>query len=116
MNPTPLVIIIVATLAFESLMFGNELAGSAFPPLAPVNFGACGGTGNAFTDIACVLYQTFLVIGNVVLVFFGIVMFLWNLVSFNVPGTPWFVRLVIGSSFGGSILLIIAGLFRGTRV
>lgn len=110
-NPIPVLAIVLLTLAFEGLLFGNQLAGASFPASSTVDFGGCSGSGLDY--IGCVIGNTFSFIINVFKIIFGVVAFFFNLVSFNVPGAPWFVRLFLGGVMGGALLWSIAGLFRG---
>lgn len=122
-SPIPVLMIIVATLAFEGLLFGTDLAAASFPTIESPSFDIqdCqDGTIPFFSqldDIACVIGSAFLFAAKflqaIFLTLFGVVVFLFNLISFNVPGAPWYVRLVVGSAFGGAIMWAVAGLFRG---
>lgn len=123
-NPMPVLAIIVLTLAFEGLVYGAGIAQSSFPESTQVSFGGCsfepgGGipflsdVGEAVGYIGCLLGNAFNLVVNVFKVILGTVIFLYNLISFNIPGAPGFVRLIMGSLLGGGILLTVVAIFRG---
>lgn len=114
--PIAILVVISLTLGFEGLIFGQDFLASSFPPLLTVNPGSCGPVNNivdATFWIGCQIGQIVLFVGNVFLVIGGVVLFLFNLVSFNVPGAPLFVRFVVGTAIGGTLIWSIAALFRG---
>lgn len=118
MNPIPFLAIILAVLAFEGLVFGQDLAASSFPTPSDVDFASCTADGvwNAgfgFGFIGCVFQQVLNVIVNFFKFLYGTAVFFFGLISFNVGGAPLFVRFFLGSIFGGTILWSLAGLFRG---
>lgn len=105
-SPIPVLLIVVATLTFQAMLFGSELAEKSFPTLEEPEAGDCDGFLDGF---ACGVDY----VVNFISVVFGVVAFFFNLVTFNVPGAPWFVRLLVGGAIGGSIVWSVATLFRG---
>lgn len=116
---SPLVVVVIAlsTMGFEALVFGEELAASSFPDFLPVNFDECDDSGSGFFSfddrIGCFFANVGHAIANFFIFLYGAGVFFWNVVSFNVGGAPWFVRLVVGSIFGGTVLWALVGVFRG---
>lgn len=99
-------VVILATLSFEGLVFGGELAEQSFPKFEQPNEGDCSG----FLDgVACFFGW----IVEVAKLIFGTVVFLFNLVTFNVPGTPLFIKVVLSGGIIGSIVWCVATLIRG---
>lgn len=91
----PLLAVLSCSLAFEGLVYGQAIAEASFPTLsAPTN----------------PLEVLFGVIG---IVFGGIVFFL-NLLTFNVPDAPTWVRVPFATIFGGGLFFLILGLIRGS--
>lgn len=111
-SPAPIILVVALTLVFEGLLFGSSIANTSFPAASSVDFGSCGNVGG-LDLIGCVISNAFNAVVNVFKVIIGAVVFFFNLVSFNVPGAPWFVRMVVGCAIGGSIIWAIAGMFRG---
>lgn len=111
-GPLGLLLVIALTLGFEGLLLGSSIVSESFPAASTVDFGSCSNAGG-LDKIACVIENAWNFVVNVVKVIFGVVALIFNLVSFNVPGAPWFVRLPIGACFGFGLLWSIASLFRG---
>lgn len=111
MNPIPFLFIIVGTLTFTALIYGNELAAQSYPEMRDVNFSEC--DGGALETMACLFKNVFLTIGNAFAFIFGSIAFLWNLVSFNIPGAPTFIRFFLGSTLGFGLVWSIVVLTRG---
>lgn len=102
--------VVFLTLAFEGLVFGGELASQSFPQ--PIDSGtACSGTG--LDLIANCVFAFFEGVLNVFRVIFGVVAFIWNLITFNVPGAPDYVRYPVGGIIVVGLVWSIAGLIRG---
>lgn len=101
MASSPMVVlsVIVLTLVFEGLLFGEELAEASFPSFEQPE-------GGGFFDVLDAVLA-------IVQAIWGTVVFVFNLVSFNVPGAPWFVRAPIGFILGGGLVWSIATLVRG---
>lgn len=109
-GPIAAILIIAMTLAFEGLLFGSTIAEQSYPALIPASFSTCGG---GIDGIACYIGTFFLFVANLFIGIFGTAVFIFNLISFNVPGAPWFVRTVVGAGFGLTLGWAIASLFRG---
>lgn len=98
MNPLPVLAIVTISLVFQGLLFGQEIAERSFPTFEKPEEGAWGALEAA---------------GNVLLSLWGVVVFLYNLVSFNVPGAPWYARVIVGGITGSAVIWSIATLVRG---
>lgn len=110
-GPVGVLLVVVATLGFEGLLFGSQIADQSFPQLLPMAFSSC--TGSGLGLIGCWIGSALAFVANVFLTIFGAAVFLFNLISFNVPGAPWFVRALVGTGIGGALIWSIASLFRG---
>ena len=110
-SPLPFLIIITLTLTFEGLYFGQDLFTNSYPEFKEVNFGAC--TGNPLDVIGCWFANIGAIIANIAAAIFGTVVFFFNLLSFNIPGTPPAIRAILGTIFTGGIIWSIASLIRG---
>lgn len=109
LNPLPIIAIITATLIFQALIFGEEYADKSFPEYEEITAACTDNDDSFFSGFACVVQQ----IGYFFRVVGGVVLFLLNLVSFNVPGAPWFIRVIVGGLMGTGIFWSAATLFRG---
>lgn len=112
MNPIPVLFLAMGTLVFTSILYGNALADESFPNATVVNFGQCGNEGG-FGALFCPLWNVFLYIVNIFKIIFGAIAFVFNLVTLNVPGAPWYIRAMYFTFFGGTITWSIASLLRG---
>lgn len=109
LSPLPILAVIVCTLVFEGLVFGDTLAEKSFPEFEEVEETCAEGGDGFFAGIECFVAKVvfFLrVIG-------GVVAFFFNLITFNVPGAPWFIRAVIGTFMTAGIGWSVATFFRG---
>jgi hypothetical protein len=109
MNPLPIIAIITATLVFQALIFGEEYAEQSFPNYEEFTSACDDGDDGFFSGIYCIFQQ----VGYFFRVIVGVVLFLFNLISFNVPGAPWFIRVIVSGILGGGIFWATATLFRG---
>lgn len=107
-SPVAVLSVILCTLAFEGLLFGTELAEKSFPSFDAPAERNCGAL-QFLCDTADAVAAAFAVIQGI----WGVFVFFFNLLTFNIPGAPWFVRLVAGGALGGGIIWSLAGLFRG---
>lgn len=98
-NPVPILAIITIVLTFEGLLFGEELAQYSFPEFNEPESGGFFGILDALLAIVQAVW--------------GAVVFFLNLLTFNVPGAPWYVRLPIGAILSGGLIWSIAVLIRG---
>ena len=114
MASSPLVVlsIVFLTLAFEGLVFGGEIASQSFPKPeeAPAS---CGEGDDALSRIANCITSVVYGIVNTAKVIFGVVAFLFNLITFNVPGAPAYIRFPVGGIIVVGIVWSVAGLIRG---
>lgn len=94
-----LLVVIILTLTFEGLLFGEELAERSFPSFEEPS------SSGFFAVLEALL--------SIVKVIWGTVVFLFNLITFNVPGAPWWVRLPAAGVLGGGLIWSIAILIRG---
>lgn len=111
-SPLPVLIIVVGVLVFQALLFGGELAEKSFPTIKNEE-GTTEDCDSVFGDFGCGVRNVLQSIWNFFRVIGGVIAFFFNLVTFNVPGAPWFVRLVVGSFIGSALVWSVAGLFRG---
>ncbi len=93
-SPIPVLAIIALTLMFEALLFGDELAEQALP-----EFEQPDGILDALIGIVESVW--------------GMVVFLANLLTFNIPGAPFWVRIPLATITGGALVWAIATLIRG---
>lgn len=116
--PVSILLIAVSVIGFQSLMFGTSLVESSV--IASIEYTECTADddvnriGDAFKNIACYIGNFFKFLGNVSLVIASVVRFFFNALTFNIPGAPIVVRIIVGTAFIGSIGWAIAGLSRGT--
>lgn len=91
--------VILLTLTFEGLLFGEQIAERSFDGFSePRSGGLLGGLDAILAVVQGV---------------WGVVVFFANLITFNVPGAPWYVRLPVAGILGGGLVWSIAVLFRG---
>lgn len=102
----PLLFVIIGSLVFEGLVYGAEIAEETFAEFAEPEDRDCSG----FLDgVACVF-------GFVIDVFqaiFAAVVFLFRLITFDVPDAPWWIRVPIATVLGGGLILVVVQIFRG---
>jgi hypothetical protein len=91
--------IILVTLTFEGLLFGAEIAEQSFPSFDEP-------TSTGFFGVLDALLA-------IVKAIWGAVVFFFNLLTFNLPGAPWYVRLPVGGLMFGGLVWSIASLVRG---
>lgn len=99
-----LLFVIMATFAFEGLVFGEELAEESFGEIEESTPGAC--SDNNFGCIIDFISDLF---SSIV----GAVAFLFNLLTFNIPDAPWWIRLVLVGVVDGGAVLLIVSILRG---
>ena len=98
-NPMPVFAAVLLILAFEGLLFGADLAERSFPSFEEPR------TGGFFAALDAIL--------AVVKAVWGGVVFFFNLITVNVPGAPWYIRLPVGGILGGSLIWSIMEMVRG---
>lgn len=98
-SPVPILAIIILTLTFEGLLFGSEIADRSFPSYEEPQSGGFWGALDAVVAVVQVIW--------------GAVVFFFNLITFNVPGAPWYIRVPIGAMLGGGLVWSLATLIRG---
>lgn len=91
--------IVLLTVTFEGMIFGQELAERSFPTYEEPQSSGFFGVLDALLAIVKVIW--------------GAVVFFFNLITFNVPGAPWWVRLPVGGLIGGGFVWSVATLIRG---
>lgn len=118
-NVAPVAILLIAAgvLAFQAVVYADEYATQSIITSVdtPECVGDFSGIVGATALIACRIQQGFLFIVNVFLVIFSVVRFMFNAITFNVPGAPFYVRAMFATFFIGSLGWSIAGMFRGVR-
>jgi hypothetical protein len=106
--------IVGLTAVFMGLFLGQSLAEQSYPPFFNVNFGSC--AGNPLSVIGCWVSNVGALIINLFIFLYGTVVFFINILTFNVPGAPSWIRTIIGTLMGGTVLWSIAtALFRGSK-
>ena len=98
-SPIPVFVPVLALLAFMGLLFGEEIGEEGFPSYERPDSGGLLGVVEA--------------VGGVLQMIWDVIVFFFNLVTVNIPGTPWFIRLIVGSIIGGTLTWSIATLIRG---
>lgn len=91
--------IVLVTVAFEGLIFGAEIAERSFPAFDQPQSGGF----FAVLDALLAIVQTI----------WGAVVFFFNLLTFNIPGAPFWVRVPVGGLIGGGFVWSVATLVRG---
>jgi hypothetical protein len=110
----PSLAIVGLTLAFMGLLFGQSLAESSYPAFKSVDFGAC--SGNALDEIACWIGNVGAIVFNFFAFIYGTIVFFIALLTFNVPGAPTWIRFLVGTMIGGTVLWALATtLLRGSK-
>lgn len=94
-NPVPVLAVIIIVLVFEAMIGGEELVQESFPDFDEGSFGGIDILGDIITGI------------------FGTVAYIFNLITFNVGGAPWFIRVPVGTVLGGALIWSITTLIRG---
>lgn len=106
-SPTIVLAICIPTLVFQAMFVGAVQGEPEFPAFS-TSSAVC--NGSSFVDaISCPFYwivDLFRVIVAGAAYFFG-------LLTFNVPGAPWFIRVVVSSLIGGPTVWAIVTLVRG---
>lgn len=100
-SPIPHLLVMVVVLVFQAVLFGAEYAEASFPEFDEPDTG--GGFFGGALDI----------LGAIINTIWGVVVFVFNLVTFNVPDAPFWIRAPIATYFGGTIIWSIASLVRG---
>lgn len=98
-SPIAVLSIITLVLVFEGLLFGEEVAAYSFPTFEEPQSGGFFGVLEALLAIVQAIW--------------GTVVFLFNLLTFNIPGAPWYVRVPVGGMMFGALVWSIAELIRG---
>lgn len=98
---------VVLTFAFEGALYGQDLIESSYPAFYSVDFGSCGGDG-ALDDIACYIGNAWNAFLNFLLFIFGTIILAFNLITFNIPGSPPLVRFILTGIVGGTVLIFVA--------
>lgn len=116
-GPIALLLIALGTITFQAIIFEEEYAQESFFPTAEIpNCDVYGdGIAEGIQRIGCQIGAFLTGVGNVFLVIYGVGVFLANAFTFNIPGAPWYIRVVFTTVFAGGIGIYLASLFRGTR-
>lgn len=100
-SPVPHLLVMTVVLVFQGVLFGSEIAEESFPEFEEPSSGGFFGALEALLAVVQAVW--------------GVVVFVFNLVTFNVPGAPWFIRVPIATYFGGTIVWSLASLIRGSN-
>ena len=98
-SPMPILAIVILVLVFEGLLFGEEIAEQALPTFNQPQSGGFWGALDALISVVQAVW--------------GSVLFFLSLLTFNVPGAPWFVRVPIGALLGGGLIYSVVTIIRG---
>lgn len=101
MKPQAILAVIIMVVAFEGVFFGAEIAERSFPDFDQPQQG---GFFGALDAILAVLQAVW-----------GAVVFFVNLLTFNIPGAPAYIRYPVGAALTGGLIWSIAGLIRGGK-
>lgn len=99
LSPPAVMAALIAILTFESLLFGVEIAERTAPVFAEPDSGGFW----SFLDPIISLIQGI----------FTMVVFMFNLITFNVPGADAWARFLVGGIQVSALGYGIAGLIRG---
>lgn len=102
-SPVKVLLLVFLVLTFEALMFGNQLIEESFPEFQEPQVNPWLGPGGVLLDALLAVVQTI----------WGTVVLLFNAITFNVAGAPWFIRVPVGVAMGGSLFWSISTLIRG---
>lgn len=106
-SPIIVLAICVPTFVFQALLVGAVQGEPEFPTFSTSTV-VCSGDG--FVDgIKCPFYWVM----DLFRVLFAAAGWFFGLLTFNVPGAPWFIRVVVSSLIGGPTVWAIATLIRG---
>ena len=98
-NPILVLVIAMFTYGGMGLMYGQEIAERSYPSFEEP---ASGGFFGALDGLTAAVQATW-----------GMVVFIFNFVTFNIPGAEWWIRAPMTVIFGGSLVWSIATLIRG---
>jgi len=114
-GPIGLIAVIVSLMAFEAILPGGvEAATQGAPSLIPASFASCSAGGPfGLGGITCYIGTILAFIGNFFIAIIGACVIAYNLISVNITGAPWYVRLVVGTVFTLGLGWSIASLLRG---
>lgn len=98
-SPIPILAVIVLVLTFEGLLFGAEVAEMSYPTFEEPQSGGFFGALEALLAVVQAIW--------------GTIVFIFNLLSFNIPGVPWYVQVPVASILFGGLIWSIAELVRG---
>lgn len=91
--------VLIVVLTFEGLLFGAEIAERTFPTIsAPEG----GGFWSSLSGVVAVVQGAI-----------ALVVFMFNLITFGIPGVPDFIRVMIGGIQGVALVYSAFVLFRG---
>lgn len=98
-SPMIVLTIVTASLGFMGLIYGATIAETTFPSFEQPSSGGFFGALDALLAIIQGVW--------------GTILFILKLITFQVPGAPWYIRLLVGATMGGAIIWSVATLFRG---
>ena len=98
-NPLTFLAVIALTSTVVAMIGGEELAQESFPEFDEPDSGGFWGSLDALVSVVQGIW--------------GVVVYLFNLLTFNIGGAPWWIRVPVGAINGGGLLWSIATLIRG---
>lgn len=100
-----LLCVILGTFAFEGMVYGDALTEESFGTFGETTSVDCesGGTFGCVIDFITQVFQG--IIGGIA--------FLFNLLSFNIPDAPIWIRFVLVGVLDGGLVLLIVSILRG---
>lgn len=115
MASSPLVVLAIVslTLTFEAMIAGSEIAAASFPEFEALDDGTCDEGVQCEDGFFAGLKRIGNYIGNFFQIIWGVLVFFTKLMTFDVGGTPWPIRVPLSTLLIGSTVWSLATLFRG---
>lgn len=111
MNPVPVLLIILTTLAFETVFIGQDVNRQIAPYTFTVDTHKDDCTNPV--DVACGLGNFARPLLSVLALIGNAILFVGGLVTFQVPGAPGWVQVVFGGGFSITLIWCLVELLRG---
>lgn len=115
--PVSLLIICTSTLALVALVNAQDLAAGSIITSVPQPdcTGDFDGIVGSISLIGCRIGQGLIFVFNLFLMLASVIAFFYNGLTFNIPGAPFYVRVMFATFFIGGFGWAIASMFRGTK-
>jgi hypothetical protein len=112
-SPIPVVLVAVASTIFMALLVSDLTEGATFPDFTDGPTERDCSAEGGLDALACPFVAVWEFISDVFRLIVAVVIFLFRVVTFDIPGAPWPVRAIVTTAIGGAIVWSTAGLFRG---